>query len=138
MNDFHLLTECRFRCVLHPASRHKVFSIKLKHGRCAAHQSQLEAEKYKPGPWEHPIQAIRDRGEFLLTETAFQNRSSNFGIHKRKLWNKVERLLLNQDQLICHELFDSPSGKFKLLICAPKSEIMEVLKAHHSIVTAGH
>ena len=72
--------------------------------------------------------------------TAFRNRSLSFGIHKRKLGKIVERLLIyiSQDQLISYKFFNSPSGKFELLICVPKSEIMEVLKAHLSIVTAGH
>ena len=110
----------------------------------------------KEGSLENPIKAKRDKDKYWFNgqnndedlqdvkkwlkegQKASRLQASTFDTVKRKFWNQFDRLLLNEDEIICFKDFCKPSGKFKLLICVPKAEVQKILKMYHSTESAGH
>ena len=110
----------------------------------------------REGTLENPIKAKRDAKQYWLKgqkedlileelrkwisegEKPSRREASQYDVYKRKLWNQVDRMVINEDSLICFKYFCKPSKKFKLLICVPRAHVQEVMHSHHSIDSAGH
>ena len=110
----------------------------------------------KEGSLENPIKAKKDSKQYWLKsqkedltleelrkwisdgQKPSRRDASQFDVYKRKLWNQFDRMIINEDSLICYKYFCKPSRKFKFLICVPKEKVKEVMHSHHALDSAGH
>ena len=119
-------------------------------------EQALNLRSPREGSFNNPIKAKRDsqktwlssqKEDVLLEEVrnwvinkSKPNRrtASTFDLCQRKLWNQFDRLVINEDNILCYKYFCKTSQKFKLLILVPRKKALEVINAHHSLESAGH
>ena len=113
-------------------------------------------EIQEEGTFDLPIPAKRDQEDYwhkaqsndddlqVVTEwlrTSFvppRRMANNFTEIRRKLWNQLDRLYINQEALVCFKYYNTNVKKYTALIVVPKGHTIKVMYQYHSTPLAGH
>ena len=102
----------------------------------------LAAKRDSEGYWfraqssDDDLQIVK---EWLSTAFTPSRRMANsFGEIRRKLWNQLNRLFVNNEALVCFKYYNTKSKKYKALIVVPKGHTVKVMYQYHSTPLAGH